>query len=99
MSTPRPLIDKYESGRIRVQLRHAFLEVWNPIGVRDEPNAQNDAYVGGIYELLVSQAPDSKIADHLYWVAHDRMGFEFARPSDMASTVKTLRGIPLWPAE
>ena len=35
------------------------MDVWDPIGVKDEPNAQDeyDGYLGGVYELLVSGDP------------------------------------------
>lgn len=97
MGTPKPLIDKYESRRIRVQIRHVLLEVWDPIGVKDEPHAQDeyDGYIGEIYELLVSKASDSKIAEYLLWVVNDRMGLGAARVSDMDPTVQALRAIPL----
>jgi hypothetical protein len=97
MSTPKPLIDKAESRRIRVQIRHVFLEVWDPIGVRDAPYAQDeyDGYIGRIYELLVSGAPDSELIEYLYWAAHDHMGFDAAKRSDMITTVEALRKIPV----
>ncbi len=97
MSTPNPLIDKAESRRIRVQIRHVLLDVWDPIGVKDEPNAQDeyDGYIGKLFELLMSNAPDAELVEHLYWAAHDQMGFEAARRSDMLSTVEALRKIEL----
>ena len=97
MSTPKPRIDKYDSRKIRVQIRHVLLEVWDPIGVKDEPNAQDeyDGYLGDVYELLVNGAPDAKIAKYLHWVVFDRMGLESARISDMAPTVQALKAIPI----
>ena len=97
MSTPNPLIDKAESRRIRVQIRHVLLDVWDPIGVKDAPNAQDeyDGYIGKLFELLMSNAPDAELVEHLYWAAHDQMGFEAARRSDMLSTVEALRKIEL----
>ena len=97
MSTPKPLIDKYDSRSIRAQIRHILLEVWDPVGIKDEPNAQDeyDGYIGKLYELLVSGAPDSDLIEHLYWAAHDQMGFDAARRSDMETTVEALRKIPL----
>lgn len=97
MNTPPPLIDKAESRRIRIQIRKVLLEVWDPIGVKDEPNAQDeyDGYIGRLYELLVSKAPDVELVEHLYWAAHDRMGFDAAQRSDMVSTVEALKRIPL----
>lgn len=97
MSTPRPLIDKAESRRIRVQMRHVLLEVWDPIGVKDEPNAQDeyDSYIGRLYELLVSRAPNSELVDYLYWAVHDAMGLDAATRADMNATVEALKLIPL----
>jgi hypothetical protein len=97
MGTQKPSIDKYESRRIRVQIRHALLEVWDPIGVKDAPTAHDeyDSYLGDIFEMLVARAPDAKIAEYLCWVVRDRMGLESANVSDMESTVKALKAIPL----
>lgn len=97
MGTQRPSIDKYESRRIRVQIRRVLLEVWDPIGVKNAPTAQDeyDSYLGDIYGLLVTQAPDAKIAEYLCWVVRDRMGMESANVSDMESTVKALKAIQL----
>ena len=97
MSTPKLRIDKYDSRKIRVQIRHVLLEVWDPIGVKDEPNAQDeyDGYLGDVYELLINGEPDEKIAEYLHGVVYDRMGLESARLSDMAPTVQALRAIPI----
>ena len=80
-------------------MRHVLLEVWDPIGIKDEPNAQDeyDGYIGKLYELLVSQADDSQFIDYLYWAAHDQMGFDAATRSDMETTVEALKRIPLTP--
>ena len=45
----------------------------------------------------MSGAPDSELAEYLYWVAHDRMGFESAWASDTADMVAALRLIPIRP--
>ena len=99
VSTPQPQIDKQDSRRIRSAIRGVLLEVWDPIGVRDAPYAQDeyDGYLGQIYDLLVSNAPDSKIAEYLYWVAHERMGFEPEHANRTEPTVRALRQIPLQP--
>ena len=99
MSTPKPKIDKAESRRIRVLMRHVLLEVWDPIGVKDEPYAQDeyDGYIGKLYELLVSHADDSQLIDYLHWAVHDHMGFDAATRTDMEATVEALKKIPLTP--
>lgn len=101
MSTSKPLIDKYESRRIRVEIRHVLLEVWDPIGVKNAPNAQDeyDGYVVRLYELLVSGAPDSDLVDYLYQAVHDRMGLGGASKRDMETTAHALRKIQLGPVE
>jgi len=96
MSTPKPIIDKADSRRIRVQMRHVLIEIWDPIGIKDEPNAQDeyDSYIGELYDLLVGHADDSQLIDYLYKAAHDHMGLDAAR-SDMQATVDALKKIPL----
>lgn len=97
MDNQKPSIDKYESRRIRGQIRRVLLDVWDPIGVKDVPTAQDeyDSYLGDIYELLVTPASDTKVAKYLYRVVHDHMSLESADLSDMESTVKALKEISL----
>ena len=99
MGTPKPPIEKTESRRIRVLIRHVLLEVWDPIGVKDEPNAQDEyeGYIGKLYDLLVSHADDSQFIDRLHWAVHDHMGLDAASKSDMAPTVEALKKIRLTP--
>ncbi len=90
------MIDKYESRKVRVQIRHTLLQVWDPIGVKDAPNAQDeyDGYIGGLYELLIRKVSDNELVEYLYLIVYDRMGLNASR-SDMASTVEALRKIVL----
>jgi hypothetical protein len=99
MSTPKPAIDKAESRRMRVLIRHVLLEVWDPIGIKDEPNAQDeyDGYIVKLYELLVSHADDSQFVDYLHWAVHDHMGLGAASRSDMEPAVEALKKIRLTP--
>lgn len=101
MSTPKPRIDKAESRRIRVEIRRVLLTVWDPIGVKDEPYAQDeyDGYLGEIYELLTSGASDKDIEGYLFWATHDRMGMsETASKSHNPATIEALRKISIPPA-
>jgi hypothetical protein len=90
------MIDKYESRRIRGEIREVLLRVWDPIGIKDEPNAQTeyDGYLGGVYELLVGGATDSEITERLLYIVRERMGLK-ATAAAMAETVKALRTIQL----
>lgn len=96
-STPTAIVGKENSRRMRAQIRRVLLEVSDPIGIRDEPNAQDeyDSYVGRLYELLVGNASDAELSDFLHGVAHDRMGFEEAKASDAQPTVEALKSIPI----
>ncbi len=91
------MIEKYESRRICVDIRHVLLEVWDPIGVREEPYAQDeyDGYIGDIYELLTQGSSDEQISDYLYWVVSERMGLNGATRDAMTETLDALRRIPL----
>ena len=97
LSSPRESPDKEESHRIRGQIRHVLLNVWDPIGIKDEPNAQHeyDGYIGHLYGLLIGNATEAELSNYLHWVAHDRMGFEEAKASDTHITVVALKDIPL----
>ncbi len=90
------MIEKYESRRIRVDIRHVLMDVWDPIGVKDIPEAYDeyDGYLGEVMKLLVDAKTDEEIALHLQWIITDRMGLT-AKVEDMMPTVKALRAIPL----
>jgi hypothetical protein len=97
MRTPSPRIDKYESRRIRVQIRHVLLDTSDPIGVKDEPNARDeyDGYIGRLYELLTTNGSEAEVTEYLYWAVHEHMGLDRATKQDMAATVDALRRISL----
>jgi hypothetical protein len=90
------MIAKYESRRIRVEIRHVLVDIWDPIGVKGEPNAQNeyDGYLGGVYGLLVGDASDEQIEAHLRQIVTERMGLS-AQKDATTATVKALRRIQL----
>jgi hypothetical protein len=90
------MIEKYESRRIRVDICHVLMDVWDPIGVKNAPTAQDeyDMYIGGICELLVSGASDDAIANRLWKIVTDRMGLTTEK-QDMMPTVQALRAIRL----
>jgi hypothetical protein len=72
-----------------------FLEVWDPIGISDEPNAEDeyDGYIGRIFELLVTGGSDDEVIGYLDW-AVERMGMDGSRVS-LQSVVTALRQIPI----
>jgi hypothetical protein len=56
-------------------VRRILLERWDPIGVNDVPEAQNeyDSYVPGVIALLINGSSAAEIAAHLGHVRHGRM--------------------------
>jgi hypothetical protein len=95
MVAPDPITSNDESRRVRREIRRVFLEGWDPIGVRDEPNAQDeyDGYIGPVFELLSTGGSDKQIAEYLDW-AVARMGMDGSRVS-LQAVVSTLRKIDL----
>jgi hypothetical protein len=75
-------MDKQDSRRIRAAIRQVLLDVWDPIGIKDVKEAQDeyDSYLGGIYELLVIVTKSMELP---------------ATKDDMSETVTALRHIPL----
>ena len=65
---------------IQAAIRHTLLREWDPIGVRDVPEAQDeyDGYVGGVYRLLANKASTRDLAEHLARIERDAMGFSTA---------------------
>jgi len=90
-----PITTKENSRRIRIEIRRVFMEVWDPIGVRDEPNAWNeyDGYLGNALELLMSHASDQEWKEYLDWITA-RMGIDSSRHSH-AEVIYALRAIDL----
>jgi hypothetical protein len=90
------MIDKDESRRIRAEVRRVLLDVWDPIGVKDEPNAQDeyDCCLGSLFQLLTTGATDDAIADYLWRQGTEHMGLPLQKQA-MYPTVAALRKIAL----
>jgi hypothetical protein len=95
MAARYPVMTKEESREVRCAIRRVFLEVWDPIGISDEPNAQDeyDGYIGRVFELLVAGGSDNEIIEHLLW-ATERMGMDGSRAS-LQTVAAALRQIPI----
>jgi hypothetical protein len=57
-------------------IRQVLLRDWDPIGVADVPQAQNeyDSYISQIYGMLIRREPRHKLVDFLWWVETEHMG-------------------------
>ena len=90
------MIEKYESRRIRAEIRHVLLEVWDPIGVKDVPQAQDeyDCCLYEIFRFLTTGGADEQIADYLWRQGTEHMGLDLNR-KQMYPTVAALRKIQI----
>jgi hypothetical protein len=66
---------KARSREIRSQIRRVLMKEWDPIGVKDTPEAADeyDMYIGGVYRLLKEGAPEDEIFTHLRGIETGRM--------------------------
>ncbi len=57
-------------------IRTALREEWDPIGVRDFPEAKDEyeAYVPQIYKMLIHRQPMHDVFDYLWWLETKHMG-------------------------
>ena len=67
-----------------------LLHDWDPIGVRNAPQAQDeyDSYVSGIHQLLASGASEERIVEHLWRIETVNMGL---RPTDRSRVLRVAR--------
>lgn len=95
MTVRYPIMTKEESREVRRAIRRVFLEVWDPLGVSDEPNAQDeyDGYIGRAFELLTTSGSDKEIVDYLLWIV-GRMGMDASR-ANLQTVTAALRQIPI----
>jgi hypothetical protein len=83
--------NKYQSRENRDRVRQVLMEHWDPIGVRNVPEAcdEYDRYVGEIYVMLMDdRASEATINTYLLATATEYMGLS---PSDFlaAASAKT----------
>ena len=91
------MYDKAKMRAAKLQMRRVLLEEWDPIGVRDEPMAQDeyDSYLGGLYDLLSRDASDLQIAQHLNEIETVNMGGNARSFEELLSVAQSLKRIPL----
>ena len=91
------MVPKSEVRRMQREVRDVLMNVWDPIGVKDEPACADeyDSYVGAVLGLLIRRESDEKIAQHLAEIEAVRMGLS-TKAANMGPTVQALRRIELW---
>jgi hypothetical protein len=77
-------------------IRRVFVEVWDPIGVMDDPTwprDEYDAYIGRVFNILVNGGNDEEIEEHLK-DAVERIGMDRSRAS-FSEVIAALRQIQI----
>ncbi len=77
---------------IQRDIGRILLRDWDPIGVRDVPEAQDEyeSYVGGVYQLLAAGSSPQRVAEHLSALETDRMGLNHVWPHDLLPVAEKL---------
>lgn len=77
---------------IMEEIRQVLLHDWDPIGVADVPEAQDeyDSYIGGVYRLLVGGARPKVIAQHLATIQGDTIGLPVRTYKDLLPVARKL---------
>lgn len=57
-------------------IRRVLLHEWDPIGIADQPEAQDeyDSYIHEIHGMLIRHEPLHRLIDHLWWLETEHMG-------------------------
>ena len=81
--------------KIQESIRLVLLRDWDPIGVQDVPEAQDeyDSYVGGVYRLLASGATAQEIAEHLLRIEMFQMGLGTSNSASLLAVAEKLRAL------
>lgn len=84
---------------VQQRIVEVLLHHWDPIGVRDLSEAQDeyDGYVGGVYRLLLSATSDQLIIDHLYSIEVEAMGLNPREKARLLPVVQRLRTLDVTP--
>ena len=69
------MLDKETSREVRSEIRTILMGEWDPIGVKDVPEAADeyDSYIGGVYELLEQGASEERIGAYLRQIEIEQM--------------------------
>jgi hypothetical protein len=83
---------KRRAREIQNQIHEILLRDWDPIGIADEPECQDEyqAYVGGLYRLLFGGASPEEVAQHLHQVADNYMGISYETPEQLLEVARKL---------
>jgi len=93
------MLEKYRSRQIRAEIGRILLKDWDPIGVADEPEAQDEyeSYVYGVLTLLLGAASEDEIVEHLFLIETERMGMSGINKAQLIPVAEKLRKVNVQP--
>ena len=58
------------------EIQRILLRDWDPIGIQDIPEAQDeyDSYISSIYKLIQAKKSESELFECLWWIETENMG-------------------------
>jgi hypothetical protein len=77
--------DKERSRAVRRRIRSVLMEQWDPIGVKNAPEAgdEYDGYIGSIFDLINRNATVLEIEEYLRWAEQRNMELGFSEDRKM----------------
>lgn len=87
--------DKQKIREAKLQIRRVLLEEWDPIGIAEDPLAQDeyDGYLGGIYNFLEQNATEAEIVHHLHLTETLNMGMQGQSKEKLLTVAESLKRI------
>ncbi len=84
--------DQRRAKPIQESIRQILLRDWDPIGVNDVPEAQDeyDSYVDGVYRLLASHCSTEQMVDHLAKIESQTMELGVANREQLTGVANQL---------
>jgi hypothetical protein len=86
-----------QAREIQRRIGEVLLRHWDPIGIADVPEAQDEyeEYVGGVYRLLASGASARQIAEHLVDIEARQLGFKDTKPDMLIPLAERLKRLDI----
>ena len=87
--------EQHRANAIQGSIREILLRDWDPIGINDVPEAQDeyDSYVGGVYRLLASHCSTEQVVDHLAKIESQTMKLGTANREHLTHVANQLLGL------
>lgn len=77
------------------RIGEALLAEWDPLGVRGQPDHENDymPYAHDVCALLLRGGSDVQVGRHLHMIEREQMHHPDADARDLSAVLKTLRAL------